>query len=179
MATDMGHPAHSSLAIRRTATSMIPSTPSTALSGLSLATPPGTPSALTPLHVRARGLLRATCNSTTSIFGRATERGTITQFLESFITGTDTGTSASTLYVSGLPGTGKTALVNNIMRNMDMSDVAVVNLNCMAFNNADALWDRLQEDLGVIKKARGRSRTKKLDAQSSVAKILEGSSSKW
>jgi cell division control protein 6 len=158
---------------------VLPSTPSTSLSGLSLVTPPGTPSALIPLHVRARSLLRATCNSTTAIFGRASERDKITKFLASFVTGSDSDASTSTLYVSGLPGTGKTALVNDILRTTDMSDVVVVNLNCMALNNADALWDRLQEDLGVMKKARGRGRPKKLDAKATVAKILEGSSTKW
>jgi cell division control protein 6 len=171
-------------ALHRTTTGWLPSTPSSAFAGLSIGTPPTTPSALVPLHVRARGLLRATCNSTSAIAGRNDERTTIASFLHSFAAGTEEdadNAGVSTLYVSGLPGTGKTALVNDILRGMEaeMDGVVLITLNCMALNSADALWDRLQEELGVMKKTKARGRPKKLDVQMSVAKILESSSTKW
>ena len=78
----------------------------------------------------------------------------------------DSATNTSTtLYISGSPGTGKTALVNSVLRDLETeSRPKIMFINCMALNNVDALWDRLLEEfmdgkkvkLGRGKKPRGR-----------------------
>jgi cell division control protein 6 len=130
-----------------------------------------------PLHVRVRGLLRATCNSSTSIAGRANERNAISKFLGAFLSSSEEDASASTLYISGLPGTGKTALVNDIIGSINMDEVVLININCMALNNVEALWERLQDDLGALKKSRGRGKPKKAEAKASIGNLLKSSPS--
>jgi cell division control protein 6 len=172
---------HLAAALRRTATTSLQDTPSTALSGLSLDTPPDSPpSSLIPLHIRARGLLRATCNSATTIAGRQRERDHITQFLGSFLgLPVAADVNSSTLYISGLPGTGKTALCNDILRTLDTENYVIITVNCMALGNVDELWNRLQEDLGALKQARNRGRAKKSEAMETIRKLITNSTQKW
>ncbi|KAJ7282967.1 hypothetical protein C8J57DRAFT_1219121 [Mycena rebaudengoi] len=87
--------------------------------------------------------------------GRDSERAAISAFFSSLETEADL-VEYTSLYISGSPGTGKTALVNS-----------VISINCMALNSVDALWERLVEELGGtsdkkrktagrVKKAQGR-----------------------
>ncbi|KAH8119620.1 P-loop containing nucleoside triphosphate hydrolase protein [Phellopilus nigrolimitatus] len=162
---------------RRSTHNAIPQTPSTALNNLTLATPPATPPFTIPLYLRVRGLLRATSNSNhiMSMAGRATERSIVESFLHSF--DEDASVSESVLYVSGSPGTGKTALINSIIASAKVSDdVKVLFLNCMAFSGMDALWQRLAEELsGASTKARPGRRAigKKLHGKDEVSAILD------
>lgn len=158
---------------------MLPVTPSTALSGLNLTTPPITPPQFLPLTTRTRALLRPTCNSTAQISGRSKEREEIVKFFTSFITGTDAPEQAATLYISGLPGTGKTALVNDVIRGMELDTARVVMINCMALKDVESLWDRLQEELGDSAKPKGRGRPKKLKGREAVEQTLSASTTKW
>ena len=65
-----------------------------------------------------------------SIEGRETERAVIESFLHSLDGGSDV--VESVLYISGSPGTGKTALVNSIIASTKVAeDVKVVLINCM------------------------------------------------
>ncbi|KAL4080073.1 hypothetical protein V8B97DRAFT_689336 [Scleroderma yunnanense] len=119
-----------------------PTTPATSMSALALSTPPPTPHAtLLPIHARARALLRATCNGNSTIAGRTVERETI----KTFVTSSWEDQSAnSSLFVSGTPGTGKTAIVNAILAELgENSSVDVISVNCMAYQNVDALWGHL------------------------------------
>ncbi|KAL1745371.1 P-loop containing nucleoside triphosphate hydrolase protein [Schizophyllum fasciatum] len=145
----------------------------------SLATPPATPQATLPLHAAVRSLLRATVNSDNmQVVGRNDERALIAAFIDSFLGGK---TSGQSLYVSGSPGTGKTALVTAILSKYQQSqeDVQVLTLNCMAFKDVDALWDRLIETFGAVsggnakgKKARGREALLKVLAKTTSRCVL-------
>ncbi|KAH7888789.1 P-loop containing nucleoside triphosphate hydrolase protein [Phlebopus sp. FC_14] len=115
-----------------------------------LSTPPPTPSdSHLPIHTRARALLRATCNSTTAIAGRAAERDIIVNFIEGAKSASCDDSQSSTLFISGSPGTGKTALVNSVLADFEVhcGDLQVVSVNCMTFQNVDTLWQRVCESL--------------------------------
>ncbi|KAF8069994.1 P-loop containing nucleoside triphosphate hydrolase protein [Lyophyllum atratum] len=158
-----------------TSTISSPVTPAGGISYLAISTPPLTPpTALLPLHARARALLRATCNADTQIAGRDSERATIQAFLTSFLGDSDIpfGDATSTsLYISGTPGTGKTALVNSILREMT-TDAKVVFINCMALNSVESLWDRLIEELGNTQKQKSAGRSKKVKGRDAVEALL-------
>lgn len=163
---------------RHTSFSHLPATPSaTALSHLSFATPPPTPpSALRPISSRVRALLRPTCNGTTRMAGRGNERTTITEFITSFLEEAPSVIDHSILYISGAPGTGKTALVNTILgdlkEQLDTASVTVMTINCMALNAMDALLDRLVEEFKTEAKAPKKSgRPRK--AKESPLQVLE------
>lgn len=111
--------------------------------------------------------------------GREEERATI----ESFLLGFDTKSPEEVqpvLYVSGSPGTGKTALVNSILASMPMtSDTRVVFVNCMAYKNVDELWERLGEDVFAPIAKNGR-KTKKSYSKENVIKMFETEkNTKW
>jgi cell division control protein 6 len=84
---------------------------------------------------------------------------------------TDASTMETTLYISGSPGTGKTALVNSVLRDLESGpDLKVVSVNCMALNNVDALWNHLLDELLDGKKVKGRG--KKPKGREAVLKAL-------
>ncbi|KAK7005793.1 AAA domain-containing protein, partial [Favolaschia claudopus] len=161
---------------RRASTSaIVPATPTAEIAELTLATPPPTPpNSLLPIHVRARALLRATCNSSaTEMAGRDAERDTISSFFASLMDREDISELGS-LYISGSPGTGKTALVNSILRGIDLGNAKVISINCMALNSVDALWERLVEELNPAadKKRKTAGRPKKLQGREAVDALL-------
>ncbi|KAJ7217743.1 P-loop containing nucleoside triphosphate hydrolase protein, partial [Mycena pura] len=176
--TSDGSPSRGRLALsRRASTSaIVPATPTAEIAQLTLTTPPPTPpNSLLPIHSRARALLRATCNSlATEMAGRDAERAAISSFFLSLIGEADTVEHTS-LYISGSPGTGKTALVNSILRTLPVGQVKVIMINCMALNSIDALWERLIEELGANVEKKNRktaSRTKKLQGRETVDALL-------
>ncbi|KAJ6587204.1 P-loop containing nucleoside triphosphate hydrolase protein [Mycena vulgaris] len=161
---------------RRASTSaIVPATPTAELAQLTLATPPPTPpTSLLPIHARARALLRATCNSSaTEMAGRDSERAAISAFFASLIDQVDEVEHTS-LYISGSPGTGKTALVNSILRTLGVDHVKVITINCMALNSVDTLWERLIEELGgpADKKRKTAGRPKKSQGRDTVDALL-------
>ena len=164
------------------ASSLPPSTPSTAISFLTIATPPPTPpNRLLPLHARIRTLLRSTCNDTQiPITGRDTERDIIFNFVKPFIDGTvsNHGNVSSSMFISGSPGTGKTALVTKIIRNLAIDhpgDLKVISINCMALHSLDALWDRMIDELALGKRSSG----KKAGGREVIQAMLQTSNFKW
>lgn len=145
---------------------------------MAISTPPPTPpTILLPPHARIRALLRSTCNNTqTEIAGREAERASILEFLTPFIEGTSMteNEGASSMFVSGSPGTGKTALVNEIIRQVSTtkeSDLKVVSINCMALKSVDALWERMIEDLSAGPKRKAAA-GKKLKGREMVQSLL-------
>ncbi|KAK0506508.1 P-loop containing nucleoside triphosphate hydrolase protein [Armillaria luteobubalina] len=140
---------------RRASVSLI-SSPSTPVPRSAMATPPPTPPTLLPFHVRARALLRATCDDTVDMPARDHERAIICDFTTGFVVASprdsDDADYVSCLYISGAPGTGKTALVNSVIRSLD-NDIEVITINCMALSSIEALWERLQEKFKGTKKA--------------------------
>ena len=145
----------------------------------SLATPPPTPapSALLPLHARARALLRATTTTASAadcLAGRDDERATIRAFLsddadENGCEGEEA--KGGVLYISGAPGSGKTALVTALLAE---TAVRIVFVNCMALDGPDALWARLLEELRPTStgKTRGKKPAKESAGKEGVAKAL-------
>ncbi|KAF9482254.1 P-loop containing nucleoside triphosphate hydrolase protein [Pholiota conissans] len=157
--------------------SLVPATPSADIIQVAISTPPPTPpTILLPIETRIRALLRSTCNNTqTEMAGREAERTSILEFLSSFIEGNSMveDKAASSMFISGSPGTGKTALVNSIIRQLSSSndtDVKVVSINCMALKSVDALWERMIEELttGPKRKVAG----KKLKGRETVQSLL-------
>ncbi|KAN0091019.1 P-loop containing nucleoside triphosphate hydrolase protein [Tylopilus felleus] len=118
------------------------------------------PVALLPIYARIRALLRSTCNGTFTITGRSTERDVIAKFIASACESDASHVpSKSSLFISGTPGTGKTALVNSVLSGLEYcQDLKVVTVNCMALNNVDNLWDCLCENIEsstLVKRNRG------------------------
>ncbi|KAI0342036.1 P-loop containing nucleoside triphosphate hydrolase protein [Trametopsis cervina] len=175
-------PSHRRSSLRRHASlSQLPITPASALSHLSLTTPPPTPpSSLQPISFRVRALLRPTCNGIAPLSGREAERKIIANFISSFLHAPSEVSDHTILYISGSPGTGKTALVNSLLGDMrdDLSDasVAVVTVNCMALNSMDALLERLIEEFGAHQKQSrkgGKSRKTKDTTLQSLGTLLD------
>ncbi|KAK0208035.1 P-loop containing nucleoside triphosphate hydrolase protein [Desarmillaria ectypa] len=162
---------------RASASSLIssPSTPVTPVSRFAITTPPPTPTTLLPFHVRARALLRATCDDTVDMPARDNERAIIHDFIIGFMAASlldsDDANHSSCLYISGVPGTGKTALVNSVIRTLG-NDIKVITINCMALSSIEALWERLHEK---FERTKVSSRTKKVTrGKDAVEALLNG-----
>ncbi|KAG2150816.1 P-loop containing nucleoside triphosphate hydrolase protein [Suillus clintonianus] len=140
---------------------------------LVISTPPPTPPVLLlPVYTRARGLLRSTSTSVCPIAGREDER----QRILDFITSSWCNNAHTSLYISGTPGTGKTALVNSVLRSLEQSegsyDLRVISINCMAFNGLDALWDRLYEELCRTRASKNVANPCKAKGKQAVETVL-------
>ncbi|KLO11018.1 P-loop containing nucleoside triphosphate hydrolase protein [Schizopora paradoxa] len=160
--------------------SAIPQTPSTSLSQLTLQTPPPTPPISLPLHARARACLRSTSNASHIIMsseGREKETELIRGFLVQDVDEEEDGDVKPILYISGSPGTGKTALVNTILSSLETSpghNLKTIFLNCMTFQNVDAVWNRLQEELlGSTQRGKRASSSKQKSSRESVVDFFE------
>ena len=171
--------------------SVLPTTPATAAFQMSLVTPPPSPHhSIQPISTRVRALLRPTCNHVGGMAGRRNERDVITRFISGFVSTSDSESTkvsdASILYISGTPGTGKTALVNTILGDMRdelaAAQVSVITVNCMAVNDVEALYSRLVEDLSkeaVSGKKAGRGRKLKETSLQAVSRLLDEQRAKW
>ena len=111
--------------------------------------PSSTPSkSPSTIFTRAKAVLRrGTIHG--KITARSSERSQICSFLSHYLGKVNRG---AFLYICGPPGTGKTALMNEIfaeyqmcpsMRRVDMTFI-----NCMSFTRADEVFDRIIEDFG-------------------------------
>ena len=107
---------------------------------------PGTPStASTSIYHQARQLF-SRCSNPSRLVGREEERGE----LSTFITTCLQSKSAGCLYVSGPPGTGKSALVDEVLHQFnDITNITHSIVNCMSVRNAKDLSRKLSEDLGL------------------------------
>ena len=67
--------------------------------------------------------------------------------------------NAGSLYISGQPGTGKTALLKEVMRKMEPEvlkakhEVKVANINCMAIKDPRFVYQKMLEELGYTANA--------------------------
>lgn len=91
----------------------------------------------------------------------------------------DSDNAETSLFISGSPGTGKTALVNSIIRSLydDHDQVQVISINCMALQNIDALWKRLIEELGASRQR--PTRAKRAHGRNAVEALLSSLEVKW
>ncbi|KAL9045605.1 MAG: hypothetical protein Q9214_001379 [Letrouitia sp. 1 TL-2023] len=79
------------------------------------------------------------------LIGREAERSEILSFIQEGIN----AMSGRCLYVSGPPGTGKSALINEICNGLEAnSSVRKANINCMSIKGAKDIYLKLVNDLG-------------------------------
>ena len=136
--------------------------------------------ALLPIYACIHVLLRSTCNGTFTITGRSTERDVIAKFIASACESDASPVpSKSSLFISGTPGTGKTALVNSVLSGLEYcQDFKVVTVNCMALNNMDNLWDCLCENIESSTLVR-RNRGAKAKGKRLLDRILASQDQRW
>ncbi|KAK5306579.1 AAA ATPase [Exophiala xenobiotica] len=139
------------------------STPATARFRDALATPPSTPKhrvhlggrLLTPrasrvftpskaqnVYSQARQLFTQASNG--KVIGREAERGQLSKFISNAI-GNKKGGCA---YVSGPPGTGKSALVQEVMQEFQEKPVKVATINCVAFKSSNEVLTSFAQEFG-------------------------------
>ena len=111
-----------------------------------------------------------------SLAGREKEQIIIESFLHSF--DEDSEVPERILYVSGSPGTGKTALVNSIISKLKLNEnVKVLFLNCMALPSMDALWQRLEDELvdfaPKTRQSKRQTTKSKLQGRDLVTSVLQ------
>jgi len=83
--------------------------------------------------------------SSTSLIGRETERNRINEFVTKHIESSTSGC----LYVSGPPGTGKSAFITNIVQQFaDKSKTSII--NCMSLKNTNDLLQILSKDFDIV-----------------------------
>lgn len=92
------------------------------------------------------------------LVGRDDERGELNSFISTCIKRTASGC----LYVSGPPGTGKSALVAEVCRELDLGDTCTQSyVNCMSVKHARDIYAKMFEDLsaggGVLRGSEGSS----------------------
>ncbi|KEP51193.1 enoyl-CoA hydratase [Rhizoctonia solani 123E] len=136
-------------------------------------TPPATPSlTVLSLHARARALLRPGVGE---VIGRDQERAALTDFLAPFVAGTPPGpTDKLAAYISGAPGTGKTALLSEVLRTVAKDEVKGIYVNCTGFKEESSVWARVLEEGGFpLPKGKGNagSEKKKFEIALSSQKI--------
>ncbi|CAE6482788.1 unnamed protein product [Rhizoctonia solani] len=124
-------------------------------------TPPATPpTTVLSLHARARALLRPGVGE---VIGRDKERAILTDFLAPFVAGTPHGpTDKLAAYISGAPGTGKTALVSEVLQTVAKDQVKGIYVNCTGFKEESTVWARVLEEGGFpLPKGKGNAGSEK------------------
>ncbi|KAF9117322.1 AAA ATPase [Mortierella sp. 14UC] len=102
----------------------------------------------------AKALFRRTTEPL-RLVGRAAERETIRQFCQDHIL----TPKAGSLYISGQPGTGKTALLKEMMRDMQPAmnkasfDIKVLTINCMTVKDPKLVYHKMLVELGYKSEA--------------------------
>lgn len=108
------------------------------------------------------------------LLGRETEKEALESFLRanlpafnddaspSEVDSTADSAPVKALYISGSPGSGKTALLTHILSRLEgkaTGQVRVAFLNCTTVQRGDDIWERIIDELGLgDKKGRGRAR---------------------
>ncbi|MCJ1401690.1 AAA ATPase [Xylographa trunciseda] len=104
---------------------------------------PITPSHAPTIYSAARQLFVRSADPG-RLVGRETERAELDAFLSAGIA----SKSGRCMYVSGPPGTGKSALVNEVCGGLDLSDhVRKAYINCMSVKSSEDIFRKLMEDL--------------------------------
>jgi cell division control protein 6 len=141
----------------------------------------------TCVYTQTRALLRPQGHGNAPLTGRDEERTQVLNFLTPFVSDRPPSVTCTSLYVSGAPGTGKTALVNEVLSSSFVKDtnltgmsVRVIHINCTALGGTkDAftrVWERCAEELGFSKDST-RGDPLKIDWSQHFAKSFQGD--KW
>ncbi|KAF8678054.1 enoyl-CoA hydratase isomerase family [Rhizoctonia solani] len=131
-------------------------------------TPPATPPVtVLSLHARARALLRPGVGE---VIGRDKERAILTNFLTPFLTGKpQEPTDKLAAYISGAPGTGKTALVSEVLRTVAKDQVKGIYVNCTGLKEENSVWARVLEEGGFpLPKGKGSAGSEKKKFESEL-----------
>ncbi|KAI1277445.1 P-loop containing nucleoside triphosphate hydrolase protein [Xylaria sp. FL0933] len=104
---------------------------------------PLTPAAIQTVYHHARQLFSRSADPG-QLTGRDDERQHLTQFLQRCKTSTPSGC----IYVSGPPGTGKSAMVNEVTQALvDSTPVKKAYVNCMSIKSSKDLYETLLEQI--------------------------------
>jgi hypothetical protein len=91
------------------------------------------------------------CSTPSRLVGREPERKVIGDFLSTCLGNQDAeAVKGSSLYISGCPGTGKTALVNEVITALQVKNahIKVAFINCMAANTK-VIYSKTMEAFGL------------------------------
>ncbi|KAI8854901.1 P-loop containing nucleoside triphosphate hydrolase protein [Chytridium lagenaria] len=98
----------------------------------------------------AKNYFKPSCTPT-RLVGRNKERSTVLDFLKETAVAGEPGS----LYISGTPGTGKTALVTEILTNirtqfpsLEKSGIKIFSINCMEVKEGNHIYERILEGFG-------------------------------
>lgn len=102
----------------------------------------------TPTVYSAAKALFQRGSQSTEIIGRTEERGIIERFLIERLTCRGKGA----LYLSGLPGTGKSALLNEVLEKQVKQyskkfAIRIANINCMTVGNSNDIFTKIHQEL--------------------------------
>ncbi|KAJ5204216.1 uncharacterized protein N7498_005095 [Penicillium cinerascens] len=100
-----------------------------------------TPTVAQSVYSQARQLFARGANSG-RLVGRDAEREKVSTFIEDCLE----SKKGSCLYISGPPGTGKSAMVNEVCQDMDLSNVKVSHVNCVSMRSARDVYSKLIQD---------------------------------
>lgn len=90
------------------------------------------------------------------MIGREKERALLTEFLASFVAGTAQNSDKLAAYISGAPGTGKTALVSEVLRGVEKDGIKGIYVNCTGLKEENSVWARVLEEGGFhVPKGKG------------------------
>ncbi|XP_014031792.2 cell division control protein 6 homolog [Salmo salar] len=87
----------------------------------------------------------------TAVPERLLSREAERSFIRSFLEDKALKASPASLYISGAPGTGKTACLNCVLQEMkdELKEIQTVVLNCMSLRSSHAIFPLLAEKLGA------------------------------
>ncbi|KZT56250.1 P-loop containing nucleoside triphosphate hydrolase protein [Calocera cornea HHB12733] len=99
--------------------------------------------------LNAYGLARSALKAPPSeLAGREDERVELLAFLAPFLTAGDGGEDSRVMYVSGTPGTGKTAVIKKVLEEVEVDGRRVGMVNCMGLASAKEVWDAVWAAMG-------------------------------
>lgn len=131
---------------------VLPKTPSTMMDSLQLGTPQQkdkpTPKCLFPVETKKYQSAKKALHSAASenLPGREKELNELEDFIQSNLD----NESSSSLYVSGPPGTGKTASLSKIMGKPELKkSFKIVYVNCTTVKSSVAIYKKISEELGI------------------------------
>ncbi|XP_004633781.1 cell division control protein 6 homolog [Octodon degus] len=93
------------------------------------------------------------------------------EVIRSFLRGHIRGKRAGSLYLSGAPGTGKTACLSRVLQDLkkDMKGFKTIMLNCMALRSAQAVFPAIAREI-CEEEAAGKDVMRKLETQVTAEK---------
>ncbi|XP_042892016.1 cell division control protein 6 homolog isoform X2 [Penaeus japonicus] len=141
------------------------SSPSSMISKLSLASPTNSRKnaavGISKPNVTAYRAVRQSLNTgtPTTLVCREKQVSEMESFMKEHLLNVKPGS----LYVSGAPGTGKTASLNSIIDSMKLPSIKKVFLNCMTLRTAGAIYAKIVSELGLQQRGTERENIKAIE----------------